>query len=445
MENSNRRQFLQSSAAMLAGGPAIAAKRAGANDRIRVCIAGLRGRGNDHIKILGELEKENIELAAFCDVDRVLMEQRASDYQKLTGKKVQLFSDMRKVLDDKSFDAVTLATPNHWHALGVLWACQAGKDVYVEKPGTQTFKEGKIIIDAAKKYNCIVQHGTQNRTSPNIVEGIRKLKEGVIGKVYLARGIDYKVRRDYGKIQTGPVPDGLDWDQWQGPAPNRPYSKFTHTFWHSLWDFGAGEMGNQGVHEFDLIRWALDLDTHPSRISGVGGHYINKDDGQTPQVVNATFEWPGRDVLVEFEVRTGFTNTEAGIGAEYPFVDKKNVVGVVFIGTAGYMIFPDYTSYRVFLGAKRQEGPSQAGPGDTTVPHFQNFFAAMRSRKPGDLAAGPEELHHSSALPHFANISIRTGRELHFDSKTEKFTGNEDANRLLARTYRAPYVLPRKV
>lgn len=445
MQGSNRREFLKSSAAVLAGAPAIAANRLSANDRIRVCIVGLRGRGKDHIQCLHDLAGENIEIAALCDVDSVLLDERAAGYQKLSGKKIQTFTDMRKVLDDKSFDAVTFATPNHWHALGAVWACQAGKDAYVEKPGTHNFHEGKKIIEAADKYKRIIQHGTQNRTSPNIVEGIRKLKEGVIGKVYLARGIDYKVRPDWGKLEPEATPAGLDWDKWLGAAPKKPYSKFLHRFWHSQWDFGAGEIGNQGVHEFDLIRWALDLNTHPTRIAAMGGHFINKDDGQAPQVLNAMYEWPGRDVQVEFEVRTGFTNVEAGIGAEYPFVDKRNVVGVIFIGTLGYMIFPDYTSYRVFLGPKRKEGPSTTGPGDLSVPHFQNFFQAMRSRKADELAAGPKELHYSAALPHFANISYRTGRELRFDSKTEKFIGNEDANRLLTRTYRAPYVVPEKV
>ena len=193
MTESNRRQFLKSSAALLAAGfPAIAANSKSPNDRIRVAIVGLRGRGRDHIQSFHALAGENVEIATLCDVDQSVLDQRVSDYEKLSGKKVATANDMRKVLDDKSIDAVGFATPNHWHALGTLWACQAGKDVYVEKPGTHDYFEGKRIIDAARKYSRIVQHGTQNRSSPNIVEGIQKLKDGVIGKVYLARGIAFK-------------------------------------------------------------------------------------------------------------------------------------------------------------------------------------------------------------------------------------------------------------
>ena len=225
MQESNRRNFLTASAALLAGAPAIAANRMSANDRIRVCIVGLRGRGRDHIQCLNDLANENIEIAALCDVDQVLLAQRAADYEKLSGKKVKTFTDMQKVLDDKSFDAVTFATPNHWHALGAVWACQAGKDAYVEKPGTQTFQEGKKIMEAAGRYKRIIQHGTQNRTSPNIVEGIQKLKEGVIGRVYLARGVDYKVRFDWGKIEPEATPASLNWGQVARPSAEKALFK----------------------------------------------------------------------------------------------------------------------------------------------------------------------------------------------------------------------------
>jgi predicted dehydrogenase len=447
MQESNRREFLKSSAAMLAGAPAIAASRLSPNDRIRVALIGLRGRGRDHIQSFHELAGDNVELVTFCDVDQTVMDQRVASYEKLSGKKVQTVTDMRKVFDDKSIDAVGIATPNHWHALATVWACQAGKDVYVEKPGTHCFSEGKKIIDAANKYKRIVQHGTQNRSSPNIVEGIQKLKDGVIGKVYLARGVAFKgPRPNIGMIEGEATPPGLDWDKWQGPAPKKPYSKVIHRWWHQLWDYGNGDLGNQGVHECDIIRWGLGLNTHPTKVASMGGQYIQKDAEQAPQVHSVMYEWAGHDVLVTFETRSGFTNTEAGMGAEYPFLDKKNVVGVIFIGTEGYMIFPDYSSYRTFLGPKRTPGPSNTGAGDiANLPHFANFIKGVRSRKPGDLNAGIQELHLSAALPHFANIAQRTGQMLHFDAKTERFIGNERANALLTQSYRAPYVLPVKV
>ena len=447
MEQTDRRSFLKTAAAnTLLGAPVVAANRMSANDRVRVAIVGLRGRGRDLIKSFHELAKDNVEIATFCDVDDSVMRERVADYEKLSGKKVATCRDMRQVLDDKSIHAVGFATPNHWHALGAIWACQAGKDVYVEKPGSHTIWEGRKVVEAAAKYKRVLQHGTQNRSSPNIVEGIQKLKAGVIGKVYLARGIAYKARPSVGVLKEEPTPAGLDWNAWQGPAPNRPYAKLRHRSWHLLFDYGNGDIGNQGVHELDLMRWALDLKTHPKKIMAMGGSYIHKDAQQYPQVHTVNYEYEGRDLLMTFETRAGWTNTEAGMGAEYPFLDKKNVVGVIFIGTEGFMIFPDYSSYYTFLGPKREKGPSNAGAGDiANLPHFANFIRAVRSGNPGEANAPATELHLSAALPHFANIAWRTGRMLQFDSKTEKFIGDEQANAMLTRAYRPPYVIPEKV
>ena len=463
MPDTNRRDFLRSSAGVL-GAPAIAQSRLSANSRIRAAVVGLRGRGQSLIQAFHNLAKENVEIAAFCDVDESVLKQRASGYEQMSGKKVAMLDDMRRVLDDKTIDVVGFATPNHWHSLGTIWACQAGKDVYVEKPGSHNVFEGRKVVEAARKYNRMVQHGTQNRSSPEIAEGIQKLKEGVIGRVHMARGVAYKRRGTMGSIRQEPVPPGLNWDAWQGPAPDRPYSKVRHRGWHLLFDYGNGDIGNQGVHELDIIRWALDLDTHPAKIASMGGGYIYKDDQQYPQVHAVMYEWPSRDVLVTFETRSGYTNAEAGMGVEFPFLDKRNVVGVIFLGADGYMILPDYSSYYTFLGPKQEpgpkaapgglgpqavprgKGPSRAGAGDITdQPHFDNFIRAVRSRRPSDLAAGPEELHLSAALPHFANIAWRTGRMLQFDGKTERFLGDEEANRMLTRDYRAPYVVPERV
>jgi predicted dehydrogenase len=446
MQNSNRRDFLKNSAALF-GAPAIAGPGLAANDRIRVAVIGLRGRGRELIGSFYDLAKDNVEIVALCDVDQSVLSQRTAEYEQMSGKKVRTFTDMRKVFADKSIDAVGFATPNHWHALGTIWACQAGKDVYVEKPGSHTIFEGRKVVEAARKYNRIVQHGTQNRSSPNIVEAVQKLKEGVIGRVYLARGIAYKgPRASIGRIEDRAVPAGLDWDQWQGPAPNKPYSPVRHRSWHLLWDYGNGDIGNQGIHELDIMRWALGIDTHPTKIVSLGGTYIYRDDQEAPQVHAVMYEYAGRDVLMAFETRSGVTNAEAGMGIEYPFLDKRNVVGVIFIGTEGYMIIPDYSSYYTFMGQKRTPGPKAAGAGDiANLPHFENFIKAVRSRKRTDLTAEAQELHLSSALPHLANIAYRTGRMLRFDPKTERFIGDDEANRLLTRDYRPPYVVPEKV
>jgi len=446
MQNSNRRDFLKSSAALF-GAPAIAAPGLAANDRIRVAVIGLRGRGRELIRSFYDLAKDNVEIVALCDVDQSVLSQRTAEYEQMSGKKVQTFTDMRKVFEDKSIDAVGFATPNHWHALGTIWACQAGKDVYVEKPGSHTIFEGRKVVEAARKYNRIVQHGTQNRSSPNIVEAVQKLKEGVIGRVYLARGIAYKgPRASIGRIEGRAAPAGLDWDQWQGPAPNKPYSPVRHRSWHLLWDYGNGDIGNQGIHELDIMRWALGIDTHPTKIASMGGTYIYRDDQEAPQVHAVMYEYAGRDVLMAFETRSGVTNAEAGMGIEYPFLDKRNVVGVIFIGTEGYMIIPDYSSYYTFMGQKRTPGPKAVGAGDiANLPHFENFIKAVRSRKRTDLTAEAQELHLSSALPHLGNIAYRTGRTLRFDPETERFIGDDEANRLLTRDYRPPYVVPEKV
>jgi predicted dehydrogenase len=446
VQNSNRRDFLKSSAALL-GAPAVATSGLAANDRIRVAVIGLRGRGRELIGSFYDLAKDNVEIVALCDVDQSVLSQRTAEYEQMSGKKVQTFTDMRKVFEDKSIDAVGFATPNHWHALGTIWACQAGKDVYVEKPGSHTIFEGRKVVEAARKYNRIVQHGTQNRSSPNIVEAVQKLKEGVIGRVYLARGIAYKgPRASIGRIEGRAVPAGLDWDQWQGPAPNKPYSPVRHRSWHLLWNYGNGDIGNQGIHELDIMRWALGIDTHPTKIVSMGGTYIHKDDQEAPQVHAVMYEYAGRDVLMAFETRSGVTNAEAGMGIEYPFLDKRNVVGVIFIGTEGYMIIPDYSSYYTFMGQKRTPGPKAVGAGDiANLPHFENFIKAVRSRKRTDLTAEAQELHLSSALPHLGNIAYRTGRTLRFDPKTERFIGDDEANRLLTREYRPPYVVPERV
>jgi predicted dehydrogenase len=444
--NTGRRTFLFSS---LAAATSAAASRS-ANDRIRVAIVGVRGRGRDLIHGFHDIAGQNVEIAAFCDVDQTVMRQRAADFEKETNLKPALLDDMRRVMDDKSIDAIAFATPNHWHALGTIWACQAGKDVYCEKPGSHNFWEGLQMQKAAEKYQRILQHGTQNRSSPNIVEAVAKLKEGVIGRVYIARGVTFKAHPPMPKNVAAPVPAGLDWDQWLGPAPKVPYSKriqgSSGAGWHLLWDYGCGDIGNQGVHELDIIRWALDLKDYPAKAISMGGPYVHMDDQPSPQVQAMMFEWPGRNVLVTFETRGGWTNTEAGMGDQFPFLDHQNVVGVIFIGTEGYMIIPDYTSYYTFMGRKRTPGPSKVGDGTIeTTPHVANFIGAVRSRKSSDLAAPPEDLHKSAALAHFANISNRVGRAVYFDPETNRFKGDDEANALLRRTYRAPYVVPENV
>ena len=452
MKRVDRRGFLKTSLTVAAGipvltSPWVAASASSPNERIRAAVVGVRGRGQSLIACLHQMAQDNVELVALCDVDEKVLRERAATYEERTGKKVQTLADMRKVFDDKNIDVVCFGTPNHWHALGTIWACQAEKDVYVEKPGSHNIFEGRKMVEAARKYNRIVQHGTQCRSSFFIREGIQKLHEGLIGDVYMARGIAFKLRNSMGRIVDAPTPEGLDWDKWLGPAPKVPYAQVRRNSWHNLWDYGNGEIGNQGVHQMDVIRWGMKLDTHPVKVQSMGGTFVHDDDQQTPSIQVAAFQFKDRNVMVDFEVRHWYTNCEAGMGDLYPFVDKKNVVGVIFFGTEGYMVIPDYSSYHTFFGQKREPGPSGSDPRDPMIdlPHVQNFIAAVRSRKPSDLNAEISEGHFSSAMCHLANIAYRTERTLSFDPASERFVDDAEANAYISREYRAPYVVPEKV
>jgi len=447
----NRRQFLKSSTLISAGAslfaaPAIA-KAGSANDRIRVAVVGLGGRGRlAHCPSLLELAKENVEIATLCDCDEQRLRRGAELCEEKSGKRPRTVVDFREILDDKNIDAVSLATPNHWHALQTIWACQAGKDVYVEKPGSHNILEGRKMVEGARKYKRIVQHGTQCRSSPNIREGIEKLKQGVIGRVYMVRGIAYKYRAG-GKHQYGPAPKEMHWDLWVGPAPMASYDKLAIQRWRFLKAYGNGEIGDQGVHQLDIIRWALDLDTHPDVAQAIGGSAFHPtSEEETPGNHVFACKYTDRDLIVQFETRDGYTNTEAGMGGEYPFLDHNSAVGVIFLGTEGYMIIPDYSSYYTFLGHQRTPGPTASAPASMmNLDLFQNWIAAVRSRKIEDLTAEIEEGHYSSTLAHLANIANDTGRTLYFNPKTEQFIDDPEANKFLTRDYRTPYVLPESV
>jgi predicted dehydrogenase len=418
------------------------------NDRIRVAVVGIRSRGWRLIQGFHELAKENVEVATLCDIDESVLRQRARDYEQLSGKKLQTVVDMRRVMDDSSIDAVAFATPNHWHALGTIWACQAGKDVFVEKPACHNIFEGRKMVEVARKYKRVVQHGTQSRSNRVMQEGVRKLREGLIGEIYMARGLAYKWRESIGKLREEPAPQGVHYDLWVGPAPMKPFTRQRfHYLWHFLWDYGNGEIGNQGVHQLDIMRWGVGLDTHPSRIQCAGGVFVHDSDQETPNTQVASFQYEGRKLLLQFEVRHWITNHEAGIGDIYASRGAGNTVGVIFYGTEGCMVMPGYTSYYTFFGQKREPGPWAESPGDpaANLPHFAGFIKAVRSRRQADQTADIADGHLSAALCHLANIAYRTGRSLKFDPRSETFPDDEEANRLLTRPYRAPFAVPAEV
>ncbi len=452
MQETNRRKFLKSSATVAAGATLLArqasAKPYGANRRIRVGLLGLGGRMQAHVQSLAQMADDNVEIVAVCDCDQKKLDRAEKIYPDLAGKKLVRFTDMLKMLEDKSIDAISCALGDRWHALSTIWACQAGKHVYVEKPGTHNLFEGRQMVAAARKYKCMVQHGTQNRSSPNIMEGIQKLKEGVLGDLYMARGLDYKIRGNLGRINPGPVPDGLDWSKWLGPKAMRPYSQFSHRRWYWLLDLSSGCFANQAVHELDILRWGLGLNNHPTHITAAGGQFVHEDDRTSPTHVAITYQFEGSKPLVTYEHRSWYTNSEAGFRDPYPFVQPDYPVGTIFLGEKGYMIFPDYSSYHTFLGRKREPGPSKSEEGHpmSNLPHFQNWVAAIRGGDHKILHADIEEGHKSMALSLLARTSYQVGRPLRFDPATETVIGDDEANAMLnTPDYRAPYVVPSEV
>ncbi|MEX2263429.1 MAG: Gfo/Idh/MocA family oxidoreductase [Bryobacteraceae bacterium] len=430
----DRRYFLMTSAA--AAG-ATARGLASPNDTVRVACVGVRGQGNSHIKAYSAMK--NVEIAALCDVDESVLDKRLGEIEAAGKKRPARFTDLRKLLEDKSIDAISIATPNHWHALQGIWACQAGKDVYLEKPCSHNIFEARQVVAAARKYNRIVQHGTNSRSTVALREAADKLREGLIGDVYMARGLCFKWRDTIGRTPDEAVPAGVHYDLWQGPAQERPFSKNRfHYNWHWSWDYGNGDIGNQGIHEVDIARWGLGV-KYPTKVSSMGGHFMFDDDQQTPNTQVATFEFNegGKKRFMVFEVRHWMSNHEAGIGE----AKGPNTVGNIFYGSKGYMAIDGYTSYKTFLGKEQEPGPSRTEGGSNWV----NFIDAVRSRKQSDLNAEIEEGAQSTILMHLANISYRLGRTLNFDADSMTCTGDDEANRMLTRDYRKPFVVPRKV
>ncbi len=433
MENTpvSRRKFIQTAAVGTAvlGLPTIIPSRAfGANDRMRVAVIGINGRGKDHIAGFSKLE--NVEVATLCDVDDVVLQKTAGEFETKYNRKVKTEGDMRRVYDDKDIDAVSIATPNHWHALAAIWACQAGKDVYVEKPACHNLYEGRKLVEAATKYNRIVQHGVQLRSSVAIQEAIQHLRDGLIGKVYMARGTVYKWRADIGNLGNSPVPQGLNWDLWQGPAQARPFSKnYVHYNWHWFWDYGNGDIGNQGIHETDLCMWGLDVGL-PEVITSAGGKFLWNDCKETPEVLTSTYHYPKQGKIIEFEVRPWMTNKEDGVE-----------VGNIFYGDKGYMVINGYSDYKTYLGRNREPGPARNAGGD----HYKNFTDAARAKDKKMLNGPVETAYMAASLAHLGNIAYRLGRTLNFDPQKEMFVGDKEANAMLTRKYRAPYLVPTTV
>ncbi len=434
MADVTRREFMKDTAAKSAGaavGLGLLAKStaswAGANDTVRIAVIGINGRGKDHIG--GWTGQKNVEIATLCDVDENLFADRVKMITAKGKTAPKTETDLRRVMEDKSIDVVSIATPNHWHSLAAIWALEAGKDVYVEKPCSHNVFEGRRLVETARKHDRIVQHGTQIRSSAAIQEAVQKLREGVIGEVYMARGLCYKMRGDIGKKADAAAPSGVNYDMWLGPAPQRAFSpnRF-HYNWHWHWDYGNGDIGNQGVHQMDIARWGLGVGL-PERVNTSSGMFLFDDDKEVPNTITACYEYPregaqGKQLV--FDTRPWHTNDEKGAK-----------IGVLFYGKDGYMVIDSYSHYQVFLGPKEEQGPGREAGGD----HYGNFIEAVRSHDRKILNAEIEEGHLSSALCHLGLMSARLGRSFKFDPKTEKVVGDDEMAKLVTREYRAPFVV----
>jgi predicted dehydrogenase len=473
----SRRDFVRTSA--VAGLSLVVpfAKARGANDDVRVAVVGIRSQGRNHINWFRKIP--GVRVVAICDVDKSFLDREVKSFAE-RNEKVDTYVDYRKLLDDKNIDAVITATPNHWHALVTVWACQAGKDVYVEKPVSHNIWEGRRMVDAARKYNRIVQSGMQRRSDQGLREALEYIHQGNLGKVTLIRGFVYVRRDSIGKVEgPQPVPESVDYDLWCGPAPMAPLTRKTlHYDWHWTWPTGDGDFGNNGIHYMDLCRWFAGRQELAPRVLGLGGRFGYIDDGETPNTMIVFYDY--RPVPILFELR-GLPRARGESAMDN--LRGVNDGGVIVECENGY--FAGGWAYDKD-GKRIKQFRLTEGAG-----HHENFIQAVRSRKVSDLNADVLEGHLSSALCQMGNVSYRLGKEatrpkiverlegnkdfgesferfqehllvngvdvrqtprvlgpwLTMDPKTERFTGEfaEEANVLARGTYREPFVVPEQV
>jgi predicted dehydrogenase len=479
MSSQNRRTFLKLAAATGAAatftiaGTKASGRVLGANDRVRVAVAGVNGRGRSHLT--GFASMNDVEVAYIVDPDSRLFDSRRKLVTERGGNTPECVQDVRQALDDQNLDAVSIVTPNHWHTLMGIWACQAGKDVYVEKPCSHNIFEGRKLVEAARRYDRIVQHGTQRRSDPQWIQLIGDIRNGKYGRLQLAHSFDRRERRSIGIKDPQKPPGELDFDVWLGPAPLQPFrTNLVHYKWHWMWDFGNGEIGNLGSHELDVCRWAMPDGTVPKSVVSLGGRFGYEDQGQTPNTQLTMFDFG--EVKLLHEVRGLVGENQWKIDNEF-YTDEGVIRGGKFFTKGKKEGLP--------IANAPPPGAPEQGP-----RHMQVFINCVRSRKRADLHAEILEGHRSVLLAHLANISFRLGADvpfdrltrdfegdtmfrdsfdhmkrhlvdagqvdldnstcrlgpkLSFDAQAEKFVGAPDANQLLSRPYRAPFIVPEQV
>ena len=448
-----------------------------ANETIHVAVVGFGGRGQDHIKAFRALP--NVRVTALCDADRDILEREVRRFRD-RGEPVEAYTDIRKLLEKAPVDVVSIATPNHWHALAAIWSVQAGKDVYVEKPGSHNVFEGHQLVEAARKYGAIVQVGTQCRSSAGLREAVAWIQAGHLGRILRVRGLCYKRRDSIGLTQgPQPIPVSVDYDLWLGPAPFKPLRRARfHYDWHWFWDTGNGDLGNQGVHQMDIARWILGQQELSPAVLAIGGRLGYVDDAETPNTLIVFHDYKPAPLLFEVRglpERTGSNNMDNYRGA---------AIGVVVDCEGGSVVIPSYTRAIVYDRTGKQMRVFDGGGN-----HYANFIEAVRNRQPAHLHSDALEGHLSAALCHTANISYRLGRPsspetlrdavrnlpevqemlgrmeehlaanqvnirvtpvvlgrlLRMNPRRKTFRGDREANMLLTREYRPPFVVPKRV
>ena len=424
----SRREFLGRSAQVASSAAAVLAYpsiSASANGAVRLGIMGVHSRG---AQLANEFSRcKNTQVTVICDVDERVVPPVQDAVEKMTGKRPRAESDFRRMLEGDKIDALVIAAPDHWHAIATIYACQAGKDVYCEKPASHNLAEGRLMVKAARKYKRVVQLGTQRRSSIAMQKAVKGLDEGLIGDVHMARAWIVSRRPNIGRAKNEPAPKGVDYDLWLGPAPKVEFNpnRF-HYEWHWFWDYGTGECGNNGIHALDLARWGLGAE-FPKRACAGGAKHFFDDAQQTPDTQIATFEFD--DATVTWEHRTW--NPQGFDGKSF---------GVIYYGVDG-VLTTDGAGWKAVDFDGETIAQQDADPGN----HYQNFIDCVQSRERpnADIEIG----HTSTSLCHIANIAYRTRLNVEFDAKTQRFTGlgADQANALLWRTYREPFVLSEDV
>lgn len=448
----NRRSFMKRSAIGAALPPA-QAKPASPNDRIGVAIIGCGGMGK--MDLTDFQRNPDVEVVAVSDVD----EQHMESARALTGGKAKGYGDYRLVLERKDVDAVLVATPDHWHALITVEACNAGKDVYVEKPISHNIREGRLMVEAARRNNRVVQVGIQQRSGSHFERAVKAVQDGRIGKVHFAQCWNHAQGSALGMgfPKDAAPPGDLDWDFWLGPAPKVPYNPARRNF-RAFWDYAGGELTNWCVHLIDVVHWALKVDA-PLSVASSGGLYYTKDCRECPDTQEVIWEYPN-DCLVRYSTLQHNSYGPNGDAGWKPFgsygIMMQGTLGTIFIDRSGYQITPQARAHAEKVSQSYREAfddlsglglyyraDAAVERGTTSLqhmPHVRNFLDCIRSRQ---LPAGDIEIgHRSTSTCLLGNIAFRTGQKILWDARAEKITNSADASRMLTRQYRAPWRLP---